>query len=187
MELTDEAEHSRWHAKKSSDSSREGLVYGVIGFGEVDEAHQQRGILPRQLLQASHHKHHVDRRALGSRAPLLLRQHAFPCAVDAEAARDDLEEYFAGVRHEGDTTIVCTLRLIFCFVQHLDRCIFPLLRHASPHPHSDDDIEQVYQDVRISVGQDLQKFRQEANRPNRLTVRHRPDRFIHRVPRRYVV
>ena len=57
----------------------------------VDISHEQRGVLPRQFLQATHHKHHVYRRALGSKTALLLRQDAFPFAVVDKAARDDYE------------------------------------------------------------------------------------------------
>ena len=99
MELADNGEHSRWHAKASQDSQQEGSVDGVVGFGEVDKTHEQRSVLlPFQLLQASHHKHHVDRRPFGPKATLLLWQDAFPFAVVAEAARDEFEEYFAGMR-----------------------------------------------------------------------------------------
>ena len=37
------------------------------------------------------------------------------------------------------------------------------------------------------VNQDLQEFNREATRPNRLAVRHRPDRFFYLIPRRDVV
>ena len=96
----------------SQESPQESAVDGVIGFGKVDKAHEQRGVLPRQFLQASHHEHHVDRGAVESKSTLLLRQDAFPFAVVTEAARDDFEENSAGVRHEGDATIVNALRLI---------------------------------------------------------------------------
>ena len=55
--------------------------------------------------------------------------------VVTEAARDDFEEHFAGVRHEGDATIVATLRYIFLLVWHLNSCILPLLRHGLSPPH----------------------------------------------------
>lgn len=45
-------------------------------------------MLSRQLLRASYHKHHVSRRALGSKNTLYLGQDAFPFAVDNEAAHD---------------------------------------------------------------------------------------------------
>ena len=49
-----------------------------------------------------------------------------------EATRDDFEEYFADVSLDGDTTITATLCPIFLLVNHLNRCIFPLLRHEPP-------------------------------------------------------
>ena len=45
VELTDDGEHSRWYAKASQDSPQESAVDGVIGFGKVDKAHDQRGVL----------------------------------------------------------------------------------------------------------------------------------------------
>ena len=116
--MEDDGEHSRWYAKASQDSStQKSAVNGVIGFGTVDKAHDPRGVvLPPQFLQASHHDHHVDRRAVRSKSTLLLRYDAFPFAVVTEAVRDDFEEYFAGVHPEGDATIVTTLRPIFLLV-----------------------------------------------------------------------
>ena len=36
-----------------------------VGSGEVDKAHEQRGVLLRLSLQASNHEHYVGGRALG--------------------------------------------------------------------------------------------------------------------------
>ena len=102
---------------KRPKTAHKSTIDGVIGFGKVDKAHEQRGVLlPRQFLQASHHEHHVDGRAAGSKSTLRLRQDAFPFELVTEAARDDFEEYFASVRHKGDATIVTTLRPIFLLV-----------------------------------------------------------------------
>ena len=62
--------------------------------------------------------------------------------------------------------------------------ILPLLRHAPSPPHSNDDFIKVPQIVRISF---VDQVNREAIRPNRLAVRHRPDRFFHLIPRRDVV
>ena len=84
-----------------------GSVYRVLSCSEVDKAQQRRGaLLPLRFLLASNHEHHVDRRASGVKAALLLRQEAFPFVVVAEVARDEFGEYFAGVRHEGNATVV---------------------------------------------------------------------------------
>ena len=84
----------------------------------VDKAHEQRGVLrPRQFLQASHHEHYVDRRAVGSRSTLLLRWDAFSFAVVTEAAHDDFEEYVPSARHKRDAMVVTTLRPIFLLVE----------------------------------------------------------------------
>ena len=59
---------------KRPKTAHKSTIDGVIGFGKVDKAHEQRGVLlPRQFLQASHHDHHVDRRAVGSKSTLLLQ------------------------------------------------------------------------------------------------------------------
>ena len=73
VELADDGEHSRCYAESSEGSPQESAVDGVTGFGKVDKAHEQRGVLPHQFLQASHHEQHVDRRAVGSKSTLLLR------------------------------------------------------------------------------------------------------------------
>ena len=59
----------------------------------------------------------INRRSLGSKPTLLLPQNVFALAVSlTKATRDDFEEYFAGVSHKGDATIVATLRPIFLLV-----------------------------------------------------------------------
>ena len=68
---------------------------------------------------ASHHEHHVDRRPFGPKATLLLWQDVFPFAAVAESARDDFEEYFAGMRDKGNATIDTTLRPVFLLVSTL--------------------------------------------------------------------
>ena len=130
------ASYSRWHAKTSKDIPQRGSVDAVIRFGEVDEAQVQGGVLPRQFLQSSYYEHHVNRRALGSEPTLFLRQNVLAFAIVTQATRDDFEEYFAGVSHEGDATIIATLSPIFLLVKHLNRSIFPLLGYATPPPHS---------------------------------------------------
>ena len=41
-----------------------GSVNGIVFFGEVNDTRVQGGVLlPGQLLQASRHEHHIDRRA----------------------------------------------------------------------------------------------------------------------------
>ena len=104
VELADDGEHSRWRAKTSKDIPQKGSVDGVICFGEVDKAQVQGGVVfPRQFLQSSHYEHHVNRRAfLGSEPTLFLQPNVLAFAIVTQAARDDFEEYFAGVSHEGD-------------------------------------------------------------------------------------
>ena len=114
-ELADDGEHSRWYAKTSKDIPQKGSVDGVICVGEVYKAQAQGGVLlPRQFLQSSYYEHQVNRRALRSEPTLFLRQNVLAFAIIVtQATRDDFEEYFAGVSHEGDATIIATLSPIF--------------------------------------------------------------------------
>ena len=183
----DDGEHSRWHAKTSKDIPQEGLVDGVIYSCEVDKAQVQGGVLlPRQFLQSSYYEHHVNRSASGTEPTLFLRQNVLAFAIVTQATRDDFEEYFAGVSHEGDAMMIPTLSPIF-LVKHLNRCIFSLLRHATSPPHSDDDIVELSDSVELSfVGQNLQELGRETIGPYRLSVRERTDR-LYFVPRRGIV
>ena len=168
---------------------QKGWVDGVICFGEVGKA-QIRGVvlLPLQFLQPSYYEHHVNRRALGSEPTLFLRQNVLAFAIVTRATRDDFEESFAGASHEEDAAIIATLSPIFLIVKHLNRCIFPLLRHATSPPHSDDDIVELSESVQFSfVGQNLQELGRETIGPYRLSVRQRTDRLLYFVPRRDIV
>ena len=90
--------------------------------------------------------------------------------------------------HEGDATIIATLSPIFLLVKHLNRCIFPLLRHATSPPHSDDDIVELSESVQFSfVGQNLQELGRETIGSYRFSVRQRTDRLLYFVPRRDIV
>ena len=180
----DDGEDSRWHAKTSKDIPQKGSVDGVMCFGEANKAPVQGGVLlPRQFLQSSYYEHHVNRRALGSEPTLFLRQNVLAFAVVTKATRNDFEEYFACVSHEGDVTIVATLRPISPLVQHLNHFIFPLLRHATPPPHSDDDIVKLSESIQFYfVGQNLQELGREAIGPYRLSVHQRTDCLIYFVP-----
>ena len=93
VELADDGEHSRWHAKTSNDIPQKGSVDGVICFDEVDKAQVQGGVfLPRQFLQSSYYQHHVNGRALGSEPTLFLRQNVLAFAIVTQVTRDDFEE-----------------------------------------------------------------------------------------------
>ena len=50
MELAGDGVSSRWNAKASQDSPEESTIDGVVGFGNVDKSHEQRGVLPRQFV-----------------------------------------------------------------------------------------------------------------------------------------
>ena len=102
-------------------------------FGEVDRAQVQGGVIfPPQFLQSSYYEHRVNRRGLRSESTLFLRQNVLAFALVTQATRYDFEEYFAGVSHEGDATIIATPSPIFLLVKHLNRCIFSLHPPTSP-------------------------------------------------------
>ena len=186
VELADDGEHSRWHAKTSKDIPQKGSVDGVICFSEVDKSKVHEGVLlPRQFLQSSYYEHHVNRRALGSEPTLFLRQDVLAFAIVTQATRDDFEEYFAGVSHEGDATIIATHSPIFLLEYHFNRCIFPLLRHATSSPHSDDDVVEISESVQFSfVGQNLQELGRETIGRCRYSVRQSTNRLLYFVPSR---
>ena len=99
---------------------------------------------------SSYYEHHVNRRSLGSGLTLFLQQNVLAFAMVTQATRDDIEEYFAGVSHERDATIIATISPIFVFVKHLNRCIVPFLRHATSPPHNDDDIVELSESIKFS-------------------------------------
>ena len=69
-------------------------------------------------------------------------------------------------------------------MKHLNRCIFPLLRHATSPPHSDDDIVDLSESVQFSaVGQNLLELGWETIGSYSLSVRQRTDRLLYFVPR----
>ena len=165
MELVDDGEHSRFHAKASEGRPPTGSGDWVIGCREVGK-HMNSGVFFFA----------IPCRTLTAKAALSLRQGPFPFTAVTGATRYDFEGYFAGVRQEEDTTIFTKLRPIFIISKHHDRCTLQLLWHALSRPYSDVDIVEVFQGVRASfVGQGLQKPGREAIRPIRLAVRHRPE------------
>eukprot|EP00904_Undaria_pinnatifida_P013748 jgi/Undpi1/9503/HiC_scaffold_27.g11959.m1 len=182
VELADDGEHYRWHAKTSKDIPQKGSVDGAICFDGVDKSQVQGGVLPRQYLQSSYYEHHVNRRALGSEPTLFLRQNVLAFAIVTQATHDHFEEYIAGVSHDNCHTQSDLL------VKHLNRCILALLRYATSPPHGDDDIVELSESVQFSfLGQKLQELGRETIGPYRLLVCQRTDRLLYFVPRRDIV
>ena len=138
VELGDDDELPRWHAKTSKDMPQKGSVDGLLRFREVNKAQVQWGVLPRQFLQSSYNEHHVTLRALGSEPTLFFRQCVLAFAIVIQATRHDLRESFVGVSHEQEATISATLSPIPLIVKRHGCCIFPMLRYATSHPPSDD-------------------------------------------------
>ena len=189
VDLADDGEYSRWHAKASKDIPQKGSVDGVVCFGEVDKAQVRAGVLlPRQFLQSSYYEHHFGRRGLWSEPTLFFRPNVLAFANVPHASRDDFEEYLAGVSHEGDAMIIVTRSSIFLLVKHLNRCIFLLLRYATPPPHSDDDIVERLEYVQFSfVNKNLHNLGRETIGPYRLYVRQSTDRLLYFVCRQDIV
>ena len=148
-ELADDGEHSRCHAQTSQDIPQKGSADGIICFGEVNKVQVQGGVLLSAPVPAVVERH-INRRALGSEPTLFLRKIVLAFAVVTKTTRDEFKEYFACVSHEGVATIVASRCSIILFVQHLNRCIFGLLRHATFISHSDDDIVELSKRVQFS-------------------------------------
>ena len=188
VELADDGEHSRWHAKTSKDIPRKGSFDKAICFGEVDKAQKEGMSFLCQFLQSSYYEHHVNCRALGSEPTLFLRKNVLAFAIVTRTTRDDIEENFAGVNHQGYATIIATLSPILFLVKHRNRCIFPLLRHATSPPHSDDDIVELPERLQVSfVSQNFQDLGRKTIGSCRFSVSQRTDRLLYFVPRRDVV
>ena len=144
VELTNGRGHILWHVKTGEYyCPEEGSINGVVRFGKVDKSYIRRNsFLPRQLLYPTNHKSHIGGRTVRPETTLLLRQDPHALTVLAEAASDDLQQYLAGVRDQRDAPVVTALCPILLFVEYHDSGIFPLLRHLTFPPNTDDDIEQ---------------------------------------------
>ena len=99
------------------------------------------------------------------------RQDPHALAVLAEAARDDLQQYLAGVRHQRDAPVVAALCPILLFMEYHDDGIFPLLRHLAPPPNTNDDIEQSPAQGGIAVEGNLEELNGDYDQPDSLFVR----------------
>ena len=87
----------------------EGSINGVVSFDKVDKAYIERSpFLPRQLLQPTNHKHHIDGRTIPSENTLFLRQDSHALTVLAEAVSNGLQQYLAGVRYQRGPFSCCT-------------------------------------------------------------------------------
>ena len=119
--------------KRVSTVPEAGSINGVVRFGKVDKAYiEWNSFLPRQLLQPTNHKHHIDGRTVRSETTLFLRQDPHTLAVLAEASSDDRQQYLAGVRYQRDATVVAALCPILIFVEYHKNGILLLLRHLAP-------------------------------------------------------
>ena len=132
--------------------------------------------LHRAEFVSSNHKHHIGGRTVWSETTLFLRQNPHALTVLAEAASDDLQQYRAGVRYQGDTPVVAALCPILLFVKYHGDGIFPLLRHIAPPPNTNDDIEQSPAQGGITVEGDLEQLNGDSVRSDSLlSVRQRAD------------
>ena len=112
----------------------------------------------RQLLQPTNNKHYIGGRTVRSETTLLLRQDLHALTALAEAASDDLQQYFASLRYQRDAPVVAALCPILLFVKYHDDGIFPLLRHLASPPNTNDDIEHYPTQGGITVEGDLEQL-----------------------------
>ena len=114
---------------------------------------------------------------------MFLRQDPHALALLAEAASDDLQQYFAGVRYQRDAPVAAELCPILRFMEYHDDGIFSLLQHLAPPPNMSDDIEQSPAQGGIIVEGDLEQLNGESVRSDSLSVRQRTDdayQLLHR-------
>ena len=176
MELANDRDHILWHAKTGEYCSEEGSINVVVRCGKVDKAYiEWNSFLPHQLLQPTNHKHHIGGRTVWSETTLFLRQDPPALAVLADAASDDLQQYFAGVRYQRDAPAVAALCPIFLFAEYHDYGRFLLLRYLAPPPNTTDDIEQSPAQSGITVEGDLEQLNGDSVRSDSLSVRQRED------------
>ena len=176
VELTNDRDHSLWHAKTGKYCPQEGSINGVVRFGKVDKAYIERNsFFPRQHLQPTNHKHHICGRTVRLEITLFLRQDPHALTVLTEAASDNLQQYLTGVCYQRDAVVVAALCpiLLFCGVPrwwHISTAAAPW-----PHPNTNDDIEQATAQGGITVEGDLEQLNGDSVRSDSLFVRQRAD------------
>ena len=93
-------------------------INGVVRFSEVVKAYIQRNsLLPRQLLIRTNHEYNIGGRPVRSETTMLLRQDRHALALLTEAASNNIQQCFAGVRYQRDTPVVAALCPILLFVE----------------------------------------------------------------------
>ena len=106
---------------------------------------------------------------------MFLRQDPHALAVLAEAASDDLQQYFAGVHYQRDAPVVAALCPILLFMEYHDDGIIPLLWHLAPSKNTNDYIEQSPAQSGVTVEGDLEQINGDSVRSDSLSVRQRAD------------
>ena len=104
----------------------------------------------------------------------MLYQDPHALAVLTETTSGDLQQYLADVRYQRGIPIVSALSSIL-FVEYHDDGIFPLqlLRHLTPPPNTNDNIEQPpTSQVGVTVEGDLEQFNGDSVRSDSLSVRY---------------
>ena len=87
------------------------------------------------------HKHVVVDRVCLTEAALLRREEALAVAAFSQACGDELEKYFSGVYHEGDTLVVSILRRVLILEQYRGGGVVLPLWQLSCLPHNDDFVK----------------------------------------------
>ena len=163
--------------------SKGGSDQRVVRFGKIDKAYIQRNsFIPRQLLKPTNYTRHIG--MVRSETTLFHWQDLYALALLTEAASDDLQQYLAGVRYQRNAPpVVVALRPILLFVEYHDDNIFSLLRHLSPPPNTNGEIEQFPAQGGITVEGDLEQLNGDSVRSDSLSVRQIADRafqLLHR-------
>ena len=149
VELTNDRNHTLWHAKTGEYCpSEEGWINRVVRFGKVDQAYIHRFVLHTTVcfLRPSSCSRRIPNiisvvERFGWRLTLFLRKDPHALAVLVEAVSDDIQQCLADVRYQLDAPVVAALCPILLFMEYHDDGTFPLLRHLTLTPNADDDIE----------------------------------------------
>ena len=153
MELAYDAHHHGRYACPGHHLPQQLSVDQIVSILEVNEAHVEWDFrLSVQFLESANYEQHVDSGSRRPEAALLLRQYLRCFAEAAKAIGDDLQQYFADVGEEKNPPEVVAVGSVRLLVEHLDRCIFPLLWNFLPSLHADENGVEMPEDDGLTGG-----------------------------------
>lgn len=88
-------------------------------------------------MKSSDYENLSDCRPLRPEASPLRWQDFISFAIFAQAIGNYIDKNLASVCHEGDASVITTLRLIYLLVPQCDCGAFPLLRYTPAPPYDD--------------------------------------------------